>query len=655
MADLLDKAVSAPYHEGFAAGLAFIGLFFFVFVLIRRPSAGRIVLVLGLTVMLVSHGLAFCAETWDLRLPVFRADHEYHTAVFIGAPNYLGFPLIILGAMLEVAAQVRVIRAKDGVLSGQEGRVRDLARAMEESVGLEYSLAAANRDLQSARDEIKKSSSEASRVSSKLRETLNLLLSSEEKFRSIFERANDGFVLADGQSRRITQANPRMAALTGYGAGELAGVGLGDVFGTEVTEDALADSRALASRGFVSPVNLRRKDASTLPVEVSFTLIDVGGMPLILGVARDVTERERLLGAVELKNEALEAANLKLSERADKMREMNRKLRELQGVKDNFLSSVSHELRTPLTSIRSFSEILLQYQDAEESVKQEFIGIINAESERLTRLIDDVLDIARIEAGEMKFEPTVLDLPALVRDVAKSLSPISDKRGVEVKILLPRSLPKVDGDRDRLHQVLTNLLSNALKFSGEGTSVEVGARIDGAGMLEVAIRDHGPGIPAEHLERIFEKFRQVEDNRAGKPQGTGLGLAICREIISLHGGRIWCRSKLGEGSTFHFTVRRAPPVELSPEAAAVAAKARAAKLRPEPGTASPLAPAAGAKRGLVRAAVARGPAGEEPAATSADASRTRARPVASLKPLTPDRAPPGRILRPLRQEMPPQE
>jgi len=475
---------------------------------------------------------------------------------------YVGLPLVLLGGVLGAASSLggRIVS------SGASGLVApQYDHAAQDTSRLRESLAKANRDLEQTRNHIGEQATETNRLNNKLRETLNLLLTSEEKFRTIFERANDGFVVLDVGELTIVQANPRMAALTGFEAEELKRRRLADLCGDEIRTMDPDRLRDALTRGSLPPVTLKRRDGSVRQVEMSFSLVDVGGSPILLGIVGDVSESVRLKEELDLKNRILEdgelelsEANQRLSDDAEKMREMNDRLRELQAVKDNFLSSVSHELRTPLTSIRSFSEILLENDDADDEVKREFISIINKESERLTRLVNDVLDLAKIEAGEMRFEMDPVDMNLLAREVVRSLAPLAQENGISVESRLPPDLPAAHGERDRLHQVLTNLLSNALKFAQRETVVVLSARGNDEGMIEFSVEDRGPGIPREELAGIFEKFRQGGDTLTEKPAGTGLGLAICREIITLHGGRVWVRSKTGHGSTFFFTVKAAP-------------------------------------------------------------------------------------------------
>jgi signal transduction histidine kinase len=236
-------------------------------------------------------------------------------------------------------------------------------------------------------------------------------------------------------------------------------------------------------------------------------------------------------------------------------------------MKTNFLANVSHEIRTPLSSIRSFSEILLNYAE-DEQVRREFLTIINAESERLTRLLNDVLDITKIESGRMEWHVGEVDLGALLEETARTYRVQVEEAGLEFRRAITPDLPPVQGDRDRLQQVIGNLLNNAVKFTRSG-SVTLGARTVGDA-IHVSVSDTGIGIAAADQERIFEKFQQVGEVMTDKPRGTGLGLSICREIVDHLGGRIWVESEKGRGSTFTISIAVEPRAEPQPRVAVLA-------------------------------------------------------------------------------------
>jgi signal transduction histidine kinase len=250
---------------------------------------------------------------------------------------------------------------------------------------------------------------------------------------------------------------------------------------------------------------------------------------------------------LEQKSRELEAATTEL-------RAANERLKELDRLKDDFISTVTHELRTPLTSIRAFSEILLADPKVELAERVKFLGIITRETERLTRLINQVLDMAKIASGRAEWQMTRVDVREVVADTLARMSQVFKEKGVRLETHLPERTPPVLADVDRLIQVLLNLLSNALKFSPESQGrVEVTLRVlDGE--LRVDVRDNGPGVRREDQPFVFDKFWQAGDTLVAKPPGTGLGLHISRQIVEHFGGRMWVESEEGAGACFSFTL-----------------------------------------------------------------------------------------------------
>ncbi|NRF67629.1 histidine kinase [Aquincola sp. S2] len=265
---------------------------------------------------------------------------------------------------------------------------------------------------------------------------------------------------------------------------------------------------------------------------------------------------------VEQQARELQAASAEL-------RAANARLQELDRMKDDFISTVTHELRTPLTSIRAFSEILHNDPRLELEKRRQFIAIIVRESERLTRMINQVLDLAKLEAGQAEWHPAEVDLKEVIEDAASTTSQLLEEQRVELQLDLPAEVPRVHADRDRLLQVMLNLLSNAAKFCDRAAG-RVAIRLQVLPQaLQVDVVDNGAGIAGADQDTIFEKFRQVGDTLTGKPQGTGLGLPISRQIVEHFGGRLWVASTPGAGSTFSFTVpRERPGGEVAAEGAA---------------------------------------------------------------------------------------
>src|SRR3990167_2693426 len=223
----------------------------------------------------------------------------------------------------------------------------------------------------------------------------------------------------------------------------------------------------------------------------------------------------------------LEQQSHELETATGELRAANARLQELDRLKDDFISTVTHELRTPLTSIRAFSEILNDNPELDPAQRARFVAIIVKESERLTRMINQVLDLAKLESGRAEWHTTALDLKEVIEDAQATTSQLLQEQGVELRLELPAQIPPVLADRDRLLQVLPEAL-----------------RVD--------VRDNGAGIDPADQQTIFEKFRQAGDNLTEKPQGTGLGLPISRQIIEHFGGRLGGQRARGRGAPFSF-------------------------------------------------------------------------------------------------------
>jgi signal transduction histidine kinase len=271
------------------------------------------------------------------------------------------------------------------------------------------------------------------------------------------------------------------------------------------------------------------------------------GLDEVMNILDEASQVRAYSRQIEEKSRELEAATREL-------RAANERLQELDRLKDDFMSSVTHELRTPLTSIRAFSEILLDNPEMDEAERRNFLGIITSETERLTRLVNQVLDMAKIESGNAEWELAELDLKEVVEQSIAATSQLYKDKGVRLDTAFAVRVPAIVADRDRLVQVMLNLLSNAVKFVARDTGrVEVRLRQE-AGALRVEVQDNGPGIRGEDQALIFEKFRQGGSVLTDKPQGTGLGLPISRQIVEYFGGRLWVESEQGRGATFIFTL-----------------------------------------------------------------------------------------------------
>jgi signal transduction histidine kinase len=249
-----------------------------------------------------------------------------------------------------------------------------------------------------------------------------------------------------------------------------------------------------------------------------------------------------------------------LQERNREVERQSQQLAVASQHKSEFLANMSHELRTPLNAIIGFSEVLAERMFGDLTEKQdEYLGDIHASGQHLLSLINDILDLSKIEAGRMELEPADFDLPGAVDNALILVRERAGRRGITLGCDVDERVATIRGDERKVKQVLLNLLSNAIKFTPEGGRVDVRVALSD-GLAEVSVTDTGIGIAPEDQEAVFEEFRQV-GTAAKKVEGTGLGLALARKFIELHGGRLWVRSRIGEGSTFTFTipVREATP------------------------------------------------------------------------------------------------
>ncbi len=288
--------------------------------------------------------------------------------------------------------------------------------------------------------------------------------------------------------------------------------------------------------------------ASARVMVASVTAEEPLGMGEVLKILDEASQIRAYSRELEQKSRALEAAT-------EELRDANEQLQVLDRVKDDFMSSVTHELRTPLASIRAFSEILHDDPEIELAERRRFLGIIVSETGRLSRLVNQVLDLAKIESGHADWNPADVDLVEIVRQAVDATEQLCAEHGAQVAQYLPERPCKVTADPDRLMQVLLNLLSNAVKFAPEQTGrIEVRlTELEQA--YEVSVTDNGPGIPQTEQQRIFEKFHQAGSG-ANKPVGTGLGLPISRQIVEHLGGCIRVASVATKGATFTIELPR---------------------------------------------------------------------------------------------------
>ncbi len=356
---------------------------------------------------------------------------------------------------------------------------------------------------------------------------------------------SDSVTITDREDRLIF-ANPAFSKTYGYSEAEFLNRPISQIRSPrnppKITREILP---ATLQGGWSGELLNLKKDGTEFPVALVTSVVkDERGMPIaLIGVARDITEPKRA-------EEQLRGAK-------DELEKKNRELEELNRIKSNFVSVVSHELRTPLASIRlGVSQILAGKLD--ERTQRDVLSLSLGETERLIRIINNLLDISAIESRRIVLHSAPVQLDALAEKTLAGLRGDAEKRGVALNLKRAGRIPPFQGDRDRLEQALINLVGNALKFTPRGGTVTVEVRSTPA-RLRCRVSDTGIGIAPEHLPELFTKFKQFGPPPAGGERGSGLGLAITRELIELHGGTIAAESAPGKGSSFTFTLPRRPP------------------------------------------------------------------------------------------------
>jgi PAS domain S-box-containing protein len=354
------------------------------------------------------------------------------------------------------------------------------------------------------------------------------LKASEEKYRELINTSNDAIVSIDSQMQFILW-NRGAEKMLGYTEKEILGLSLLTIFPENSQKKVAKELVRLKTTGTSSTINkpfettLIKKDCGFLPVDMSISTRQSEGKLFSTAIIRDITLRK----------------------------EAEEKMRQLDQMKSEFLSSVSHELRTPLQSISGFTKLIMNGDVPDPDTQQEFLQIIDQETIHLGNLINSLLDMSRLEAGRFKINRTPVKIRETINESLKMFQSLARQKSIELSQEISPEIPQMELDNERMRQVIINLVGNAIKFSDPGGSVKISAGIKDND-LYFRVSDHGTGIRPENIKHLFERFYREEGETVRG--GTGLGLYISKQIIEAHGGRIWAESELGKGSTFSFVV-----------------------------------------------------------------------------------------------------
>lgn len=374
-----------------------------------------------------------------------------------------------------------------------------------------------------------------------------------------------GYVYRDSIGVRAQNSEDLLIqSYTGREGGELIDVSLPVLLGEGRLGTArIGFSKVVLNRIVGETLSLTRRRIFVV-TGVAFSFGIFGAFILAQLMSRPIkklTEGAKSIGQGNLEQRISVKSRDELGDLAGEFNRMAKKLKELDQMKDDFVSSVSHELRSPLTSIKGYVDFVLRGKAGPLNKKLvEYLTIVKNNTSRLGMFINDILDLAKIEAKRFELGKEALELPPLIEEMVTFFRPQAEESKVQLEAVVSTNVSLVSADPDKLRQVFTNLLSNAFKFTPEGGKVTIETKNSESGnFVEIAIKDTGVGIAKEDLQKVFGKFQQIKPSKGKvkKVKGTGLGLAIVRGIVEAHGGRIWVESEPNKGSNFIFTLPKA--------------------------------------------------------------------------------------------------
>jgi signal transduction histidine kinase len=346
--------------------------------------------------------------------------------------------------------------------------------------------------------------------------------------------------------------------MLGYSKAEMEQFGFADIHPKENLQEIIStyDELATGKKTTAENIPCLKRDGNIVYVDIQTARISLDEEETIIAFFNDVTEKKAMSEKIQEKMEFLESSEKATLNIMEDLEETTKKLGRLSQIKSAFLNITSHELRTPMSAIKGYIQMLLKGNLGMINEEQKnALGIVLRNSNRLDRLIQDILDISRLESGTMKFVTGKIDIEKMIKEVDETMQASADLKGIKIKTEIERDIPELNVDKDRISQVVINILNNAIKFSPEGSIINVRAKKQDDDVL-FEVQDCGRGIPKEHHQKIFQTFYQVDSSADTRFGGAGLGLAICYGVVFAHGGHIWVEStgKPGEGSTFRFTL-----------------------------------------------------------------------------------------------------
>ncbi len=374
----------------------------------------------------------------------------------------------------------------------------------------------------------------------------------DSRFRDLLEAAPDAIIEVDREGC-IVLLNRATETLFGYSRQELSGQSVEILVPEDLRGRHARNREDYRQQPMTRPMGSglelqgRRKDGSRFPAEISLSPVNSENGFRVTAIIRDISERKR---AEEQLRQVREQYTRELEAR-------NREVERANRLKSEFLASMSHELRTPLHTVIGFSELLGEETQGGLNAKQKrFVEHIHNDSLHLLELINDILDLSKVESGRIELRLETFELAPLIEEAVASLRSLAGSRALEIRTSIA-PMPAIEADRVRVKQILMNLLSNAVKFTPAGGRIDVKADIED-GPARISVTDTGVGIPAQEHETIFDVFHQAGATTKGVREGTGLGLAITKRLVEEHGGTIKVLSEVGKGSRFTFTIPKAP-------------------------------------------------------------------------------------------------